>query len=436
MSEQKHIVIVGGGAGGLELATSLGKKLGRKGKARITLIDAVLTHVWKPLLHEVAAGALDAGTSEVNYRAHAKQHGFEFQLGRMVGLDRESREVILSPVIDDYGNEVVPERRAGYDYLVIAVGSTTSDFGIKGVQEHSVFLDSLDQARRYHKLLLNTFLHCNYLAEHNEDCQIRISIVGAGATGVELAAEMRLASHELPLYGMNHLKTEDVKIDVIEAADRILPALPERLANAATKELKRLNINVITGQPVSEMTETSVVLKDGTELKADIKVWAAGIKAPPFLQDLGGLETNKGNQLVVNQNLTTTRDEHIFALGDCASCPQPNSDKPVPPRAQAAHQQASTLEQSLLNVLQDKAPVDYVYKDRGSLISFSKYTAVGNLMGNLSGRSMVIEGRVARFFYITLYRMHQVALHGYLRTALIWFGDRITKALRPRLKLH
>ena len=436
MEELHHIVVVGGGAGGLELVTSLGNKLGRKHKARISLVDAELTHVWKPLLHEVASGSLDASANEINYRAHARKHHYEFQLGRMSGLDRNNKQITIAPFYDDEGHEVVPERHLPYDTLVIAVGSTANDFGTPGAQEHCLFLDSLRQARRFHNLLLNAFLRRNHESREGQPHTLNISIIGAGATGVELAAELRLASRELPIYGMNHLQPSDVSISVIEAADRILPALPARLSAGATRELQHQNIQVLTGQPVSEIRAGSLIMKDGTELNSDMTIWAAGIKAPAFLAGLEGLETNRGNQLVVDQTLQTTQDADIFAFGDCAACPQPGSDHSVPPRAQAAHQQADALFKTLCNRLEGKEAVPFVYNDHGSLINFSRYTTVGNLMGNLSGRSMYIEGKVARLFYVSLYRMHQVALHGLTRTGIIWLLDKISRAMKPRLKLH
>ena len=436
MENLHHIVVVGGGAGGLELVTRLGNKLGKKKKARITLVDSGLTHVWKPLLHEVASGSLDASANEINYRAHARKHHYEFQLGRMADLDQIERNVVIAPFQDEEGKEVVPERRIPYDTLVIAVGSNANDFGTPGAQEHCIFLDSLSQARRFHNRLLNAFLRKNYEADCDDNHQLPITIIGAGATGVELAAELRLASRELPVYGMNHLRPADVSITVIEAADRILPALPPRISAAATRELEHQNIKVLTGQPVSKVGEHSVTMKDGTKLDSDMTIWAAGIKAPSFLSVIEGLETNRGNQIKVEQTLQSVSDRQVFAFGDCAECPQPGSDLPVPPRAQAAHQQADVLFKTLCNRLDGKDPVPFVYNDHGSLINFSRYTTVGNLMGNLSGRSMYIEGRVARLFYTSLYRMHQVALHGMIRTGVIWLMDRVSRAMQPKLKLH
>ncbi|MFN7276599.1 MAG: FAD-dependent oxidoreductase, partial [Betaproteobacteria bacterium] len=133
-----RILIAGGGAGGLELATRLGDKLGRRGLARITLIDRARTHLWKPLLHQVAAGSMDLNDHALDYLAQARWHGFEFQLGRMEGLDRAARRVWLAPLLDtESGAQVLPRRAIGYDTLVIAVGSHTNDFGTPGAAQHA-----------------------------------------------------------------------------------------------------------------------------------------------------------------------------------------------------------------------------------------------------------------------------------------------------------
>ena len=189
-----RIVIVGGGAGGLELATRLGKTLGKKGTASVTLVDANLTHIWKPLLHEVAAGSLNSYEDELNYVAQAKWNNFQFQLGRMTGLDRTVKQVHLAATLDENGAELVPARSLDYDSLVLAVGSTTNDFGTKGAAEHCLFLDTRKQAERFHQQLLNHYLRA--LAGQADAAQeITVAIVGAGATGVELAAELHNAAH-------------------------------------------------------------------------------------------------------------------------------------------------------------------------------------------------------------------------------------------------
>ena len=429
-----RIVIVGGGAGGLELATRLGRTLGRKGRAQVTLVDANLTHIWKPLLHEVAAGSLNSAEDELNYVAQAKWNHFQFQLGRMSGLDRATRRIQLAATLDEDGSELLPARTLGYDTLVLAIGSTTNDFGTAGAAQHCIFLDTREQAERFHKQLLTHYLRAH--ARQGEDDQISVAIVGAGATGVELSAELHHAAQELAAYGLTGIQPENMRITLIEAGPRVLPALPERISQPVHRTLEKLGVRVMVGSPVSEVTAEGLKTASGEFIPASLKVWAAGIRASSLLKDLDGLESNRINQLVVRPTLQTTRDENIFAFGDCAACPLGDgSERNVPPRAQAAHQQASLLAKSLVARLEGKPLGEYRYTDYGSLISLSRFSAVGNLMGNLMG-SVKLEGWLARMFYISLYRMHQMALYGVTRTALMMIGDRIGRSTEPRLKLH
>lgn len=429
-----RIVVVGGGAGGLELATRLGRTLGRKRKAHITLVDAHLTHIWKPLLHEVATGSLNSTDNELNYLAQAKWNHFEFQIGRFNGLDRAAKQISLAATVDEQGHELVSARTLDYDTLVIAIGSVTNDFGTLGAAEHCIFLDEPAQALSLHRQLLGHYLNAHARREVGD--HLDIAIVGAGATGVELAAELRNAAQELTAYGLGGIEPEDMRISLIEAGPRVLPALPERIGSAVHRELEKLGVVVYTSSAVREITEQGMITADGNMIPASLKVWAAGIRAPAFLKDIDGLQSNRLNQLVVQQNLQTTRDDNIFAMGDCAACPMGDgSEKNVPPRAQTAHQQASLLAKSLSNRLEGKPLADYQYRDYGSLVSLARFSAVGNLMGRVMG-SVKIEGWLARMFYVSLYRMHQMVLYGGFRTGLLMLSDRIGRRTSPRMKLH
>jgi NADH dehydrogenase len=435
-----HIVIVGGGAGGLILATKLGDRLGRRGKARITLVDCVLTHVWKPLLHEIAAGTLHAAADGLDYLVHAGRHHFTFELGRMTGLDRRAREILLEPVHDARGAELVPAQRLGYDTLVIAVGSVLNDFGVPGVAEHCLYLDSLAHAERIQQRVLREFLRAHSEARTAAWPRLRVAIVGAGATGVEFAAELRHAGRWLVSYRLRGFDPDSsMEVRLIEAAPSVLPALPERLQEATARQLEALNVEVHTGQQVQEVTAAGIHTRSGAFFPADVIVWTAGVKGPPWLAQLDGLEVNRLGQLVVDQTLKVTRDDHIFALGDCAACPQPDSQQPgsertVPPRAQAAHQQAHTLARSLERRLDGKPLLPFRYKDYGSLISLSSST-IGNLMGRLL-TGITIEGRLARLAYLSLYQKHQSALHGLGWVTLRALGNLLQRRTRPELKLH
>lgn len=435
-NSRHHIVIVGGGAGGLELAAGLGDRLGRKGRADITLIDAHLEHIWKPLLHEVAAGTLDSHEDDIEFLAQARWHHFRFRLGPMDGLDRSRREVRLAPIANEEMGEVVPRRSFRYDTLVIAVGSVSNDFGIEGVREHCIFLDNHEQADRFHRMFLQHYLRAQTQAEPPQENQLNIGIVGAGATGVELAAELHRAGRQLVRFGLDRIRPErDMKIFIVEAAQRILPALPERIAQRTQEELAHLGVETYTGEQVTRVTADGLHTSSGRFIPCRMKVWAAGIKAPDFLRNLDGLETNRLNQLVVRPTLQTSRDDAVFALGDCAQCPLPGSDRAVPPRAQAAHQQAALLVRNLERRLQGRPLANYTYRDYGSLVSLGEYTTVGSLMGNLTG-SVTVEGWFARLVYRSLYRMHQRAVYGLLRTALIMIKDWAQRRTGPRMKLH
>ncbi|MEK9826189.1 MAG: NAD(P)/FAD-dependent oxidoreductase, partial [Methylotenera sp.] len=329
-----HVVIVGGGAGGLELATRLGDALGRRGKAIITLIDKSKTHVWKPLLHEIAAGSMNPERHELVYLAQAHWHHFNFRLGSMDSLDRAKQEISIAPHYDEDGNEVIPRRTFKYDTLIMAVGSTTNDFGIKGAREHSIALDTQDQAEKFHRRLHNALLRAQTQPEAVRAGQLEVVIVGAGATGVELSAELHNTTRELTAYGLDKINPDrDIRISLIEASERVLPALPPKLSNLVDLELRKLRVNLYTGERVTEVTNKGIQTHSGRFIPSELVVWAAGIKAPDFLRDLDGLETNRINQLVVKRNLQTTLDDNIFAFGDCAACPWPGHDANVPPRA-------------------------------------------------------------------------------------------------------
>jgi NADH dehydrogenase len=430
-----RILIVGGGAGGLELATRLGNKLGKRGKAHITLVDCARTHIWKPLLHEVAAGTFDSYENQIEYLAQGTRNHFRFRHGCMVGLDRERREIQLAPTLNSAGEEIIPARRFGYDTLVIAVGSVSNDFGIEGVREHCRFLDTKQQAESFQNHLLESFVHAHAQEQPLEAGQLDVAIAGGGATGVELAAQLHKVSRLFKAYGLDQISPGDIKISIIEAADRILPGLPPRLSQSTEDELRKLDIEVFKGERVVKVSEDAIHTESGRRITANIKVWAAGIKAPDFLKDLDGLETNRINQLVVKPTLQTTRDDNIFAFGDCAACPCKDGQGTVPPRAQSAHQQASLLVRGMCARLKGEPLPLYHYRDYGSLVSLGKYSTVGNLMGNLTGTVMV-EGFLARMVYLSLYKLHQLALFGFYRTMMLSIANRFRASVHPEIKLH
>jgi NADH:ubiquinone reductase (H+-translocating) len=234
--------------------------------------------------------------------------------------------------------------------------------------------------------LINACLRTNAQAEPVRPGQLHVAIIGAGATGTELAAELHRTVRAILAYGMDHIDPlRDVHIMLIEATDRILPALPERMSIATMGLLRSIGVEVRTGSRVAEVRGDGVVLSTGELLPSELVVWSAGVKAPDFLKELDGLETNRVNQLVVSATLQTTIDPHIFAIGDCASC-RTGTDAYVPPRAQAAHQMAAHMVRQIGRLLNGKPLRPFHYKDFGSLVSLGKYSTVGSLMGFLVGK--------------------------------------------------
>jgi NADH:ubiquinone reductase (H+-translocating) len=423
-----RVVIVGGGAGGIRLAALLGRTLGRRDEAEVVVVDQALAHVWKPLLHEVAAGTLPEQSNQSSFLQLGRRHGYRFHLGRVDGLDRAARRIWLDRLDDDDGEEIAPRRWLGYDTLVMAVGSIVNDFGTTGVAEHATRLDSAADAERFHRRLLAA---CARAEVRNEP--VEIVIVGGGATGVELAAELHEAVLEIAGYGaMLSRMPAPVHLTVIEGTERLLGGLPPAVAERAQRDLVRKDIKVRLGQQVTEVSGHAVTLANGDELAAHLCVWAAGIQGPPMLRGFDDLELNQRLQLVVTPTLQTTRDPAVFAFGDCAAV----DDDPAPPTAQAAQQQADYLARALRARLEGRTVSGFRYRSQGALVSLGSGQATGSVANALSGKSIMLHGPLARLAYWALQRKHLATLHGTFRAALTLLGGWLTSRGEPRIKLH
>jgi len=434
-----QIVIVGGGAGGLGLATRLGDTLGKKNKAMVTLVDKSRTHLWKPLLHEVAAGSMGIEEHALDYMAQARWHHFEYRLGAIESLDRALKEIYLAPVYDEKGKPLIPRRVLRYDTLIIAIGSVSNDFEVPGVAEHCISMDTQAAAAEFHRQLIDSCIRAQVQETALQPAQLHVAIVGGGATGIELAAELHNSTRALAAYGFNKIDPDrDIRLTIIEAAPRLLPSLPEEMALTVQRQLTDMKISLELGETVTKVGEQVVYTDTGRAIAAELVVWAAGIKAPDCQSNFDGLETNWLNQLVVRPTLQTTRDDNIFALGDCAACPIVGSRDGalVPPRAQAAQQQASLLIKSIRCRLEHKPLPEYRYHDLGSLVTLGKFTAVGKLMGGLSGEELFIHGAIAGFMFRSLYKMHLYSLHGMGKVLLDVIARMISRQTEPRVKLH
>uniref|UniRef100_B0SXC5 FAD-dependent pyridine nucleotide-disulphide oxidoreductase n=1 Tax=Caulobacter sp. (strain K31) TaxID=366602 RepID=B0SXC5_CAUSK len=427
------IVIVGGGAGGLELAARLGRKLGRRaGKERVLLIDRSSFHIWKPSLHEVAAGTLDVHQEGLSYSILGRSNHFSFLLGELDSFDPVAKRLSLKPIVGEGGKVLVPERGVTFTWGVLAIGSGSNLFGTPGADQAHL-LERTEDAEAFHTRLLAAFMKASFSAEKT----MSVAIVGGGATGVELSAELIEAHREL-LGSLGSEQRFRLDISIVEAAPRILGGLPEKISDQATVALERKGVRVHTGAKVvavhADRLETS-----GGDIPADLIVWAAGVKAAPTNADYG-LETNKTNQFVVNDRLETSAPD-VWALGDCAACPWLGKNgaegRIIPARAQAAHQQASYLARALIARLgQRRVEAPFVYHDFGSLVSLGENRGVGALMGGLGGPNFFVEGLIAKWAYISLHLDHHRAILGTPKTMVLALARLLQERVAGRLKLH
>ena len=342
MARKTQIVVVGGGAAGLELATRLGAHFGRE-HFDIILVEKSRTHIWKPLLHEVAAGALDANLDEVGYRSHGHAWGYRFFYGTMEGVDRDSRHVLIAPILDEDGAEIMGRHRIRYDYLVLAVGSVSNDFGTKGVAQHCIFLDSRPQADRFRTKLLDHCLRVSRTLVQNPDADAR----GAGRHCGRRRHRRRTGGRAIQCRGgAAPLWAGSVRRKPDEGdPDRSGPAHPARAARKAGRGRAQgtgsLGVRVRhrrAGGGSHQRRHDHQVGRVDQSRSASLGGWCEGADMLAGL----GLETTRSNQLVVKPTLQTTRDDRIFAIGDCAWFVPEGETRPVPPRAQAAHQMAAT----------------------------------------------------------------------------------------------
>ncbi|ABL99143.1 NAD(P)/FAD-dependent oxidoreductase [Shewanella amazonensis] len=426
----KRIVIVGGGAGGLALASKLGRKLGLKSKADILLIDRSPIHIWKPKLHEVAVGAIDQSIEGLLYRDHGLKNGYRYQRGSLEALDPDAKTIQLSALYNERQELLMGPRTIEYDYLVLALGGVSNSFNTPGAESHCIFLDNLQNAEQFHRQLLDGLM----LLDETQS-RLSIGIVGAGATGVELAAELHHVVESVREFGYQNISKQHLDIHLIEAAPKILPQLPDRVSGRAQAVLDKIGIHLHLGVQVKEVTKEGFTTQDGNLIRADIRVWAAGVKGPNVFSDLSKLPITPRNQVEVDACMRVKGHTDIYALGDCAQLILADG-KPVPPRAQAASQMAETLYHNILNRLAGQAEAPFEYRDYGSLVSLSRFSAVGNLMGNLRRGDFFIEGHVARFMYLSLYHRHLSSLFGWFSALVYRLAQKLLRWQRPKLKLH
>jgi NADH dehydrogenase len=438
----KRIAVIGGGAGGLELAIRLARLTRPGRRARVTLIDRLPTHVWKPRWHEIAVGLLVEAEEAASYAAQAARHGFEFVLGEVTGLDPERRRLSLSatpypvddPVAHAAGDDLLPARTLAYDQAVLAIGSTVNDFDTPGVHEHCYTLDTAAGSERLHRALLAQGAR----VKAGVQGELRVVIVGAGTTGVELAAELRNAAGRLPEL-RSLLRPHQLSLTLLEMADRPLPGSPPGVSAYARDMLGAHRVDMRFKAKVVRVTADAVEMEGGESAPADLVVWASGVKARRLATPLEGVSLGKNGRTEVDAQLRAlsadgSAVEGLHVIGDCAAAPMDDGDV-VPATAQAAHQQAAFLARSLARQLRGRPALEFRYRYKGTLVSLGKGSAVGDLPTPSQSGQLKVSGFGAKLAYAALYEAHLAELYGVWRTGALALSGALRRSAQPAVKL-
>ena len=429
----QSIVIVGGGVAGLELATRLGRRLGPQHKDRVVLIDSAPTHFWKPLLHAVAAGTIDPADHTIDYARQAIDNHFTFVCGQVTQVDRARRTLTVQSRV---GDGVDAHTVIDYERVVLAYGSVTNFFGIPGAQEHCLALDSVAGAEAFRRRFLGLCAQAGRRRNARTDAGaplLDIAIVGAGPTGIELAADLHHTVETLAYYGLAGLESpHQVQIRIIERGPQVLPSLDAQASSLAVRKLRAMGIEILTDTAVAEVRADAVATTDGRTFPAAITVWAAGVKGPAFSTGLN-VALNRNDQVIVDARLRSVTDPDIYAMGDCCTLLNPDLSAMAPPSAQAARQQAIYLARILTHRAPDTLP-GFQYRDYGTLVSLGQADAVGILRRAVGNRNVRVKGGFALAMYGLTYQRHVMGHLGVVRMCgnllARWFRSKMLMPVR------
>lgn len=421
-STSTRVVVVGGGAGGLELAIQLA---GRDG-VQVFLVDQAETHIWKPRLHEMAAGARRRMVDEMEYAGLAERWGFVFAQGRLHDIEPQARRIELAAMDDARGTCVVGARELAYDVLVLAIGGVTPDLGVEGVTKHAFMLDRAEDAEA---LFSRVSLAALAARTHGDGKATDAVIVGTGLTGVELAAY--LSTDAQPAAVAPREARPALHVTLVEAVDEFMPSMNESERRAVRRRLEAVGVIIHTGCQISRVATDHVETADGRRFDSQLTVWATGRVGPPVAESIAALTTNDKRQWQARDTLQSFASHDIFALGDCAEV----DGSQAPPTAQAASEQASHLATEIPRYCAGQTPRAFVYEHKGTLMSLGAAGAVGRLRSSL-GRDIRISGRLAAAAYRGLERQHEMVVLGTARGSGRLLAELFKPNRGPRIKLH
>ncbi|RYY83627.1 MAG: NAD(P)/FAD-dependent oxidoreductase [Comamonadaceae bacterium] len=327
----------------------------------------------------------------------------------------------------------MPARTLAYGRLVLALGSEENDFGTPGAREHCLFLNSPDQAIRIRDALL---IGAFRVARGQQD-RLSVAVIGGGATGVELSAEIRRAIDALRTHEPA-LDRSCVHVTVIEASERLLSAGPPEVSDYASTMLDGQQVDVILGDRVARIDADGVLLQSGRRVEAQLRIWTAGIRGPGVFAQIAALPRTPSGRVAVDARLRCVGLPDIYATGDCAEWTDAQTGRPAPYTAQIAAAQARYLATALAAADAGRLLAPFRFESAGAIVSFGDRGAAGNLTTRFGRRSRdhFVQGLSARLVYAALYRRHELAIHGWRGALARLLSDWLARAWQPVLKLH
>ncbi|MCI0651159.1 MAG: NAD(P)/FAD-dependent oxidoreductase [Planctomycetes bacterium] len=406
-----HVVIAGAGFGGLAAAQEL-----RGAPLRVTVVDRNNYHSFFPLLYQVAAAEL--GPEEIAYPARGvlrRIRGAEFVLGEIRDIDFERRILHLADVS-------IP-----YDYLVLALGSTTHFFGVSGAAEHAFCLRTVDEGIALRNHILGCFERAIVtVAPKRRRALLHFAIAGGGPTGIEFAGALSELIQGPLRRDYPNLDFGEVRITLLEAASRVLGVFPEKLAHYAERRLRKLGVEILTGARVTAVSPDGVALADGSRLASATVVWTAGVKAPPETEGWD-LPRAAGGRLLVEPTLRSVARPEVFVAGDLALCADAKDAFPMV--APAAIQQGRSAARNILRHIRGEPLAPFRYVDYGMMATVGRNAGVANLFGRWA-----FSGFIAWLMWLFIHLLKLVGFRNRLVVLLNWawsyvFYEKVSRLL-------
>jgi NADH dehydrogenase len=416
----KRVLIVGGGFGGLYTALSLDKRLGYHPDLEITVVDKKNYFLFPPLLPSVATGAIEARQVTNPFRRifEATNVVFKKQCVEQVDLDNQCVHTRIAVAADPETGELTEERATlAYDYLVLAPGASTNTFGVPGAEKHAFFMRELGDALAVRNRVIDSFEHAASERDPARRKQfVRFIVVGAGPTGVELAAEVQDLIHNILLARYPEIPPDEPKVYLVQSGNRVLPGWHDMVAEKTAGQLGHIAVEKIMGNRVVEVRSDRIVMKNGDEIEGRTVVWCTGVK-PASVMSRTGLTQGHGGRIPVRPCLRPEGHDNVFVLGDVAECADPKSDRPLPALAQVALQQGGQTGPNIIRLLKGREPKPFKYLNYGALICVGEHFAVVDMMG------VRFSGFIAWIVWRLLYLAKLVGFGNRVRVVLDWTLD-------------